>query len=104
MYALTRSSFALLTTAEAAVYLTPVEVTCTGLVKVVVGADPRAAPLVPEMVVGPVLVMPEPARTAKLAAVPIATLGPAALANGGLKNENPSWAVSAKAKAATANL
>jgi hypothetical protein len=90
LYALTRSNFALLTAAEAAVYLTPVEVTCTEFIKVAVGEDPRAAPLVPEMVVGPVLVIPEPANTANFAAVPIETLDPAALANEGLKNENPS--------------
>jgi hypothetical protein len=44
---------------------------------------------VPETVVGPVLVIPVPANTAKFAAVPIGTLVPAALANCGLENENP---------------
>jgi hypothetical protein len=34
--------------------------------------------------------MPVPAKTAKFAAVPIETLEAAALANGELKNENPS--------------
>jgi hypothetical protein len=38
------------------------------------------APLVPERVVGPVLVMPEPARTAKLLEVPSCTAGMAAVA------------------------
>jgi hypothetical protein len=63
-----------------------------------------SAPLVPDTVVGPVLVMPVPANTAKFAAVPIETREPAALAKGELKNENPSWAVSARARTATANL
>jgi hypothetical protein len=46
--------------------------------------------LVPDTVVGPVLVIPVPANTAKFAAVPIETLEAAALANGETKNENPS--------------
>jgi hypothetical protein len=55
-------------------------VTVVSPVKVPVGELPMFAPLVPESVVGPVLVIPEPASTAKLFAVPSWTAGIAAVA------------------------
>jgi hypothetical protein len=58
----------------------PEVVTVVSPVKVPVGELPMLAPLVPDRVVGPVLVMPEPARTAKLFEVPSCTAGMAAVA------------------------
>ena len=80
LYAVIRSFWAAAVTASAAKYLVPVVVTVVSPVKVPVGELPIFAPSVPERVVAPVLVIPDPARTAKLFAEPIPTAGIAALA------------------------
>ena len=67
-------------TASAAKYLVPVVVTVVSPVKVPVGELPMFAPSVPDRVVAPVLVIPDPARTAKLLAEPIPTAGIEAVA------------------------
>jgi hypothetical protein len=80
LYAVIRSFWAAAVTASAAKYLVPVVVTVVSPVKVPVGELPMFAPSVPERVVVPVLVIPDPARTAKLFAEPMPTAGIAALA------------------------
>jgi hypothetical protein len=52
-------------------------VTDASPVKAGVGALPMSPPAVPETVVAPVLVIPDPARTAKLELLPKATAGSA---------------------------
>jgi hypothetical protein len=56
------------------VYLTPVVVTSASPVKVLVGELPKSAPAVPEAVVAPVFVIPDPARTTNELASPRSTL------------------------------
>ena len=74
-YAVIKAVLAAVTTALGAVYLVPVVVTKVSPVKAGVGSEPKSPPAVPLTVVGPVLVMPEPASTAKFEVEPRFTVG-----------------------------
>ena len=74
-YAVVRALCADAVAGSAAMYFVPEVVTEALPVKVPVGDDPMSDPQVPERVVGPVLVIPEPAKTAKVCALPRFTVG-----------------------------
>lgn len=66
------------TAGSSAKYFVPVVVTETEPENEPLGELPMSAPAVPESVVGPVFVIPEPAKTAKSFVVPRFTVGCAA--------------------------